>query len=126
MVEAEIADDASERAQGMMCRADIPDGTGMLFIFQSVSTQAFWMYNTYLPIDIIYLDAEMHPLHAVRMDPCPRPQHANDSDWQRQCLTESTRYTSGQPVKFAIELPAGWLNRKGITMSDIPNVTFTW
>lgn len=125
-IEAEIADDSGERAQGMMCRADIPDGTGMLFIFQSVSTQAFWMYNTYLPIDIIYLDAQRHPLHAVRMDPCPRPQHANDSDWQRLCLTESTRYTSGQPVKYAIELPAGWLIQRGIPLSDIQNVMFTW
>lgn len=51
----EIADDDAERQHGLMYRTSMPDMHGMLFIFPQAKPQAFWMRNTYMPLDIIYI-----------------------------------------------------------------------
>jgi uncharacterized membrane protein (UPF0127 family) len=51
----EIADDDAERQHGLMYRTSMPDMHGMLFIFPQARPQAFWMRNTYMPLDIIYI-----------------------------------------------------------------------
>lgn len=52
----EIADTPSERARGLMFREEMPADHGMLFIFDDVAQRAFWMRNTPLPLDIIYIN----------------------------------------------------------------------
>jgi len=54
----ELAETAAETAQGMMYRRSVPEGTGMLFIMAEERPQSFWMRNTYVPLDIIYLNAD--------------------------------------------------------------------
>lgn len=54
----EIADDDAERQHGLMYRTSLPDMHGMLFIFPQAKPQAFWMRNTYMPLDIIYIGAD--------------------------------------------------------------------
>ncbi|WP_245531387.1 DUF192 domain-containing protein [Asticcacaulis biprosthecium] len=51
----EIAANFQTRAQGMMCRTKLADNEGMLFEFQDVAERAFWMNNTLIPLDIIYI-----------------------------------------------------------------------
>ncbi|ESQ76231.1 DUF192 domain-containing protein [Asticcacaulis sp. AC402] len=51
----EIASNFATRAQGMMCRTQIADNEGMLFEFQDVQERAFWMNNTLISLDIIYI-----------------------------------------------------------------------
>ncbi|MGD2070286.1 MAG: DUF192 domain-containing protein, partial [Gemmatimonadota bacterium] len=48
-VVAEVARTAEERSRGLMYRDDVPDGTGMLFVFDRPDVQSFWMENTYVP-----------------------------------------------------------------------------
>ena len=53
----EIADDPAERSRGLMHRTELAEGAGMLFLFDRAERQAFWMKNTPLPLDIIFVDA---------------------------------------------------------------------
>ena len=126
LVFAEHADDAAERGQGLMCRSVVPDGTGMLFEFSSESPQGFWMYNTYVPLDIVYLNHAKLAVDAKSMSPCPRPKGARESEWQTQCTNESGQYRSALPAQYALELPSGWLDRVGIPLERIDQVEFSW
>ena len=51
----EIADNETERAKGLMYRKELPEGQGMLFDFQRDQEVSFWMQNTYIPLDMIFI-----------------------------------------------------------------------
>jgi len=51
----EIADDDAERERGLMYRTSLAPDAGMLFIWTTPAQRAFWMRNTYIPLDIIYI-----------------------------------------------------------------------
>lgn len=53
----EIADDASERATGLMNRPTMPTASGMLFIYERPSSLSFWMRNTLIELDMLFVDA---------------------------------------------------------------------
>ncbi len=56
----EIADDDQERQRGLMYRRDLAPDAGMLFLFEREAPRSFWMHNTYVSLDIIYINAEGH------------------------------------------------------------------
>lgn len=53
--QVEIADNEQERETGLMNRDNLPVGQGMLFLFPDARERAFWMKNTHIPLDIIYI-----------------------------------------------------------------------
>lgn len=126
LVVVEVADEGHERRQGLMCRETVPDGRGMLFVFESARTLNFWMFNTYAPLDIVYLDESRSVVRAVRMEPCPRPEAADDSSWRSACSTASIPYGSGGEALYALELPAGWLASVGLELENLEGVLVSW
>ena len=57
-VQIEIADDRFEITRGLMCRDHMEDGWGMLFLMERARQQSFWMKNTLIALDIIFIDEE--------------------------------------------------------------------
>lgn len=56
--QAEIADSPSERSRGLMFRESMDDKHGMIFLFPAAQQQSFWMKNTLIPLDIIFIRAD--------------------------------------------------------------------
>ena len=98
---AEIARTAEEHSHGFMGRKKIPDGTGMLFVFQRDQILQFWMKNTPTPLSIAYMDSEGRIRDIFDMTP--------------YSLEDITSTVS---VRFALEVPRGWFNRAGIRKGD--------
>lgn len=71
----EIADTPDTREIGLMCRTRLADSRGMLFDFRQVQTVAFWMKNTLIPLDMVFIDADgqvVNVAHEARpMDETP-------------------------------------------------------
>lgn len=76
-VNVEIADDAEERALGLMGRKSLAPMSGMLFVYETPRPASFWMKNTLIPLDILFFDASgvlrhIHP-QARPLDLTPIP-----------------------------------------------------
>lgn len=54
-ITVEVADNEEERTQGLMHRSQMADSSGMLFIFDNAEPRSFWMKNTKIPLDILYV-----------------------------------------------------------------------
>jgi len=124
-VTVEIADEPSKRSQGLMCRKSIPNGTGMMFQYPTERSTGFWMYNTYVPIDILYIDRFHNIVDKIRMTPCIR-DGITDDNWQVKCATEAANYVPAYEWITVLELPAGWLELKGISDTDLEDVKINW
>lgn len=74
-VEVSVTDE--QRAQGLMFRASMPDGAGMIFLFDDLAVRPFWMKNCHFPLDIIYTLADgtivdvLKNVPPCKADPCP-------------------------------------------------------
>jgi hypothetical protein len=111
----ERAADEAAREQGLMRRAALPEDGGMLFVFPQVARRSFWMGHCLVDIDIMFLDARgrVTALHRMKAEP---PQDPGESDLAYDA--RMPRYESVYPAQFAIELPAGSLDRLGIRVDD--------
>lgn len=97
----EVADTDERRAHGLMNRVQLPAHHGMLFPFPEPSQHGFWMKNTYLPLDIAWLDEQGVIIDAARMMP-----------------HDETMHRPFAPAKFAVELRMGTLAAYGTTLGD--------
>jgi uncharacterized protein len=72
-IQAEIADTTEKRAKGLMYRDSLPKDRGMLFTFAEPQLWTFWMKNTRISLDIIWMDGKKRIVHIERNVPtCPR------------------------------------------------------
>jgi len=100
--QVEIADTPQERAQGLMFRKSMPEDHGMLFKFGAPRVLSFWMKNTYLPLDIIFIDAEgyIKKIH------------------KRATPESLAKISSEVPVSSVLEINGGLSEQWGISVGD--------
>jgi uncharacterized membrane protein (UPF0127 family) len=100
-VVAEVASTPEQRERGLMYRRELPDGTGMLFVFTEEQEITFWMSNTYVSLDVAFLDANLNVVDIQQMD------------------AETTNYhDSRRPAMYGLEVPKGWLSAHGVKVGD--------
>lgn len=97
----EVADEPGERQMGLMYRQDMADDHGMLFVFEATGPVAFWMKNTPMALDLIFVGQD-GKVRAVRRG---EPQ------------SEAT-LSPGVPVRFVFEVKAGIAGKLGIGEGD--------
>lgn len=103
----EVADDDASRARGLMFRDTMADDRGMLFIFPDERPRSFWMKNTRIPLDIIYIDRNFEVV-SISADTPP-------------CRSRSQRcpsYPSEGPAKYVLEINGGLAAKYGIAAGD--------
>jgi hypothetical protein len=100
MVEMAVNDD--ERARGLMFRKEVPEGKGMLFDFQTEQHVAFWMKNTYVSLDMIFIRANGVILSIAENTP----------------VLSLEPIPSGGPVRGVLEVAAGTAKKLGIKPGD--------
>lgn len=83
----EIADTEFEQERGLMYRHFMPEDAGMLFIFKKEEYRSFWMKNTHLPLDIIYIDAN-RVIKTIRKNTVPHSEASVPSDAPAQYVLE--------------------------------------
>jgi len=86
-----VADDAARRARGLMFVRELADDAGMLFVYPSTQPVAMWMKNTFIPLDMLFVNAEGAIVHVVE----------NTEPHSLETIL------STQPVLAVIELKAG-------------------
>jgi len=101
----EIADDDEERSRGLMYRDELGRNEGMFFIWNRPAPRAFWMLNTRIPLDIVYIGAELE-IVGWSLDTLP-------------CRTRSCpSYPSGAPAQYVLEVNAGEMERLGVEIGE--------
>lgn len=104
----ELARTVEERAHGLMNREFLDEESGMLFIDENESVEYFWMKNTLIPLDIIFIDANFVVKHVCHhAEPC-----GNKPD------IECPRYSSIFPVKYVLEIAGDLAKKLGIFESQ--------
>jgi uncharacterized membrane protein (UPF0127 family) len=98
----EIADTDAAREKGLMFRHSLPEGAGMLFDFHEPQDVGFWMKNTYIPLDMIFIRADGR-IHRIAENTEP-------------LSTRTIR--AGAPVRAVLEVIGGTARKLGIAPGD--------
>lgn len=106
VIDIEIAETDSARERGLMQRSSLPERSGMLFIFPREEVQSFWMVNTPIALDLMFVDADSQIVDIAKYT---RPFSASS-------------IFSDAPARYVIEVAAGFSDTHGITEGE----SVTW
>jgi uncharacterized membrane protein (UPF0127 family) len=97
-VRLEVVATPEARARGLMYRTELADGDGMLFVFDREEEQSFWMKNTFIPLDIVFIagDGRIVGIHENA-----RPM-------------STAMISVGRPSRLVLEVPGGWTAKHGV------------
>jgi uncharacterized membrane protein (UPF0127 family) len=98
-LKVEIADTPQTSENGLMFRDSLPEGQGMLFIFEQPKKASFWMKNTKIPLSIAFIDSAGKILEIKSMNP----------------LDETVVPSRSDQVAYALEVNQGWFARHTIS-----------
>ncbi|MGZ3438866.1 MAG: DUF192 domain-containing protein [Polyangia bacterium] len=98
-VKVEIARSDPERQRGLMYRQKLEPGRGMIFLFDHPEKLKFWMKNTYIPLDMIFISADKRVVYIEE---------------NAEPLTLQTRGSDEDDSQFVLEVPGGWARAHGV------------
>ena len=94
----EVCANDAQRSLGLMYRRSVPEKSGMIFVFSEERENTFWMKNTYIPLDMVFVDRGMKVVGILENVPP---------------LNEAPR-TVGRPSMYVLEFAAGTMKRVGV------------
>jgi len=94
----EVVEREQDRARGLMYRKSMPESQGMLFVFPERENHTFWMHNTCIPLDMLFIDSDGTIVGIEENTPT-----MNDSTFECGC-----------PSTYVLEVNAGWTRRHGV------------
>ena len=103
-INAEIADDEQEQTKGLMFKEKLNENEGMLFVFENEQEQIFWMKNTLIPLDMVFIDENFEIVDIKTAVPCK----------EEPCAL----YKSPKPAKYVLEVNGNLTAKKGIKIGD--------
>ncbi len=103
VLDIEVADTEQLRREGLMFRTYLPPNQGMLFTFPSSEPRTFWMKNTLISLDIIFLDSSGTVVSFAE-------------NTKTQQTTEV--YSSASPAMYVLEANSGWVMRTNLSVGD--------
>lgn len=103
-ISVEIADDNNEREKGLMFRERLDENSGMLFVFDDESYRSFWMKNTLIPLDIIFIGKNFEIVDIKNAVPCR----------EYPCAL----YKSSKPAKYVLEVKGNFTMRNKVGIGD--------
>ena len=98
----ELAESVEEQAQGLMYRRSLPDRGGMLFVNGAEEMKSFWMKNTAISLDILFVDANGDIVNIVK----------NTAPFSEEFILSTA------PAQYVVEVRSGFTDRYGITEED--------
>jgi len=99
-IEAKIARTPEEKQQGLMFVKHLYENEGMLFVWEDEKTRSFWMKNTLIPLDILFINKDFEIVDIITMTPCEKDP----------CKS----YSSNTKSSYALEVNAGWAKENNI------------
>lgn len=108
---AEIADTPDRRERGYMFRREIGEGDAMIFVFPEDDVHSFWMKNTLVPLDMIWMDDDFTVIHIeasappCKADPCPG-------------------FGPPRKSRYVLEVKGGIVGREGLKIGDRMGISF--
>ena len=97
LIDTQVAGTPEQRATGLMFRKEMPQGEGMLFVFEEATPQCFWMKNTLLPLTAAFVADDGTIINLANMKPQTLDSHC-----------------SAKPVRYVLEMNLGWFEKKGL------------
>ena len=97
LIRAELADSMGTRMEGLMHRKSMPQGSGMVFVFDEAAAHCMWMKNTLIPLSVAFIDEAGAIINIADMQPHSEQSH---------CAT--------RPARYALEMNKGWFAQRGI------------
>ena len=107
--EVEIADTQLERAQGLMFRKELKENSGMLFVFPDSGRHSFWMKNTFIPLDIIWVDENFKIVYIYEN--------------AQPCRDICDSITPSKDARYVLEINSGLAEKYNFNMGDRVEIT---
>ena len=105
-IQLEVANTQALRSQGLMGVNELADNQGMIFIWPGAARRCMWMKNTYIPLNVAYIDTKGKILEIYEMLP----------------LSEDS-ICSKKRVKYALEVNLDWFKRNNVNVGDQMDIT---